>query len=81
MYRRLVTWSVTWAVVVTVSTVGLLLSSVPAAQAQTAQDGSPCGSETVVPRGQDALRADCEVLWDFYTKLEDPGALGDPGPG
>ena len=49
----------------------VLLTAVPV-QAQTS---SPCDSETVVPAGQDALRADCEALWGFYTHLEDPGVL------
>ena len=55
----------------------LLLNAVPV-QAQTGSE-SPCDSETVVPAGQDALRADCEALWAFYTQLEDPGVLDDAG--
>ena len=55
----------------------VLLTTV-SARAQTG-GGSPCGSETVVPAGQDALRADCEALWDFYTQLEDTGVLDDAG--
>lgn len=54
-----------------------LLIDVPA----SAQTGSPCDSEAAVPAGQDTLRADCEVLWDFYTHLDDPGQLDDTGPG
>ena len=55
----------------------LLLNAVPV-QAQTG-GGSPCDSETVVPAGQDALRADCEALWAFYIQLDDPGVLDDAG--
>lgn len=46
-----------------------------------AQTGSPCDSETVVPVGQDGLRADCEALWGFYTQLDDPGLLDGPVAG
>ena len=46
-----------------------------------AQSASPCDSATVVPAGRAGLRADCEALWDFYTRLDDPGELDDPGPG
>ena len=55
----------------------VLLTAVPV----HAQTNSPCESESVVPVGQAALRADCEVLWDFYTHLEDPGTLDDAGEG
>ena len=41
------------------------------------ESGSPCDSETVVPAGQVALRADCEALWLFYTSLDDPGILDE----
>ena len=57
----------------------VLLTAV-SVQAQTG-DGSPCDSETVVPAGQAALRADCEALWDFYNQLNDPGVLDDAGDG
>ena len=52
-----------------------------AASPSRAQTGSPCDSETMGPAGQPGLRADCEALWDFYTGLDDVGALDDPGPG
>ena len=55
----------------------LLVAAAPA----RAQAASPCASEMVVPAGQAGLRADCEALWDFYTRLDDPGDLDDPGPG
>ena len=57
------------------SATALLLTAVPV-QAQTS---SPCDSEMVVPAGQNTLRADCEVLWDFYIQLDDPGVLDDAG--
>ena len=57
----------------------LLLNAVPV-QAQTGTR-SPCDSETVVPAGQDTLRADCAALWDFYTQLDNPGLLDDAGGG
>ena len=63
--------------VLAVLATALPLAAVPA----SAQTGSPCDSETVVPAGQDALRADCEALWDFYTQLDDPGVLDDAGDG
>ena len=47
----------------------------------SAQTDTPCHSETVVPAGQDGLRADCHALWDFYLQLEDRGKLDDVGPG
>ena len=47
----------------------------------SAQTESPCHSEAVVPAGQDALRADCHALWDFYLQLDDRGKLDDVGPG
>ena len=59
----------------TAPAVVVLLTAVPV----QAQAGSPCDSETVVPAGQDALRADCEALWDFYNQLDDPGVLDDAG--
>ena len=31
----------------------------------------------MIPDGQEALRSDCEALWEFYTNLEDPGVLDD----
>ena len=46
-----------------------------AASSVWAQTSSPCDSATVVPTGQDGLRADCEALWVFYTRLDDPGML------
>ena len=55
----------------------LLLWAGPA----SAQTDSPCRSETVVPAGQDGLRADCNALWDFYLRLDDRGKLDDVGPG
>lgn len=39
---------------------------------------TPCGSDAVVPESQPALRSECEVLWAFYTSLDDPGILDDP---
>ena len=63
--------------VVMAPVVALLLAAVPA----QAQSGSLCDSETVVPAGHDALRADCEALWDFYTQLDDPGVLDDADDG
>ena len=50
------------------------------AEART-QTGSPCNSWTVVPGGRSASRADCEALWTFYNRLDDPGQLDDEGPG
>ena len=47
----------------------------------SAQTDSPCHSETVVPAGQDGLRADCHALWGFYLQLDDRGKLDDVGPG
>ena len=47
----------------------------------SAQTDSPCHSETVVPAGQDGLRADCHALWDFYLQLDDRGKLDDVGSG
>ncbi len=38
---------------------------------------SPCDSETVLPDQESPLRQVCEVLWDFYTTLDDPGVLDD----
>ena len=64
-----VRWWVSFAVVAAV----VVLWGVPA----LTESGSPCDSETVVPSGQDALRADCEALWEFYTVLDDPGILDD----
>ena len=46
-----------------------------------AQTGSPCDYATVVPAGQDGLRADCQALWGFYTRLDDPGLLDGPVAG
>ena len=54
-----------------------LLAATPA----RAQTDSPCNSRTVAPAGQNALRADCDALWAFYTQLDDPGQLDDAGPG
>lgn len=45
--------------------------------ADPARAQSPCDSPTVIPDGSEALRSDCEVLWEFYTGLEDPGVLDD----
>ena len=59
-----------WAAVAGV-TIALVLVATPA------QAESPCDSSTVIPEGQEALRADCEILWKFYTDLEDPGVLDD----
>ena len=39
---------------------------------------TPCGSDAVIPESQPALRSECEVLWAFYTSLDDPGILDDP---
>lgn len=47
----------------------------------SAQTGSPCRFEAVVPAGQDDLQADCHALWDFYLRLDDRGTLDDVGPG
>ena len=49
----------------------LLLSAIPA------RAESPCDSPTVIPDGSEALRSDCEAVWEFYTGLEDPGVLDD----
>ena len=59
-----------WTVLAGV-TIALVLVATPA------QAESPCDSSTVIPDGQEALRADCEILWKFYTELEDPGVLDD----
>ena len=53
---------------------GFLLWMVPPAGAET-----PCGSDAVIPASQEALRSECEALWAFYTGLDDPGILDDPG--
>lgn len=45
--------------------------------ASPARAESPCDSPTVIPDGSEALRSDCEALWEFYTGLEDPGVLDD----
>ena len=58
----------------------LVLAGVAAALllfAAPARAESPCDSPTVIPDGSEALRSDCEVLWAFYTGLEDPGVLDD----
>ncbi len=34
-----------------------------------------------MPGGQSIMRADCEALWAFYARLDDPGQLDDAGPG
>ena len=39
---------------------------------------SPCELETVVPQDQEALKADCEALWEFFTNLDGRGILDDP---
>ena len=52
----------------------LLVLPVPALPAQA---GSPCDSQAVISEAQEALRPDCEILWKFYTELEDPGVLDD----
>ena len=31
----------------------------------------------MISEAQEALRPDCEILWKFYTELEDPGVLDD----
>ena len=54
-----------------------LLAAIPALG--SAQSNLPCDSETVVPAGQDDLRADCRALWAFYSQLTDPGQLDDAG--
>ena len=64
-----------WLVLM-VALAGLVLSGGPA----RSESGSPCDSATVVPAGQDALRADCEALWEFYTNLRGKGNL-DPEHG
>ena len=46
---------------------------VPGAAAAT----SPCESETVIPDGLEYLRPTCEILWEFYGGLDDPGVLDD----
>ena len=75
--------AVRWWVSFVVLAAVVVLWGVPA----LTESGSPCDSETVVPAGQVALRADCEALWLFYTSLDDPGILdeleswsGYPGP-
>ena len=61
---------VRWPVLVGI-VVGLLLWSWPL------QAATPCDSATVIPDDQSHLRPDCEVLWAFYTGLDDPGVLDD----
>ena len=65
-------------VAVLVVAVGMQLLAKSPAPAQT---GLPCGSKSVVPAAQDALRVDCVALWTFLTKLDDPGHLDDSGNG
>ena len=54
---------------------GLVLALLALAEPAGAE--SPCGSDSVVPRSQTELRKDCEILWRFYSTLEDPGVLDD----
>ena len=44
----------------------------------TAVAKSPCESETVIPDGLGYLRSTCEILWEFFSGLDDPGFLDDP---
>lgn len=39
---------------------------------------TPCGSVSVIPQAQAGLRSECEVIWAFYTGLDDAGTLDDP---
>lgn len=59
-----------WLLVVGVI-VGVVSSATPAGAE------SPCGSEAVLPAGQEGWRSDCEALWQFYTGLDDVGVLDD----
>ena len=59
-----------WWVVAGVG-LGFLLWMAPAG-AQT-----PCQSEVVAPASQPALRSECEALWAFLSRLDDPGTLDD----
>ena len=52
--------------------VAVVLLFAPPAKAESA-----CDFPSVIPDGQEALRSDCEILWKFYTDLEDPGVLDD----
>ena len=61
-----------WAGIAVGAAIALLVFAAPARAEE-----SPCGSPTVIPDGGEALRSDCEVLWDFFTGLEDPGVLDD----
>lgn len=38
---------------------------------------SPCGLDSIVPENRPDLSSDCEILWRFYSSLDDPGALDD----
>ena len=59
-------------VLVSILCAGLVF--VPGSAAAT----SPCESETVIPDGLGYLRSTCEILWEFFSGLDDPGFLDDP---
>lgn len=42
---------------------------------------TPCDSPVVISADQEALQADCRVVWSFFRQLEDRGVLDDSGPG
>ena len=55
--------------------IGLMVALLASAGPAGAE--SPCGSESVVPESLPTLRNDCEILWRFYSSLDDPGVLDD----
>ena len=55
-----------------VACLGLVLVPTPVAAA------SACESEAVIPDDLENLRSTCEILWEFYNDLDDPGVLDDP---